>query len=123
MIITRACYVTGPRRPRSKIVVSRSRHCGVSTFARLVLRTLDPARGYPIACVPLFSSPLSTGNVGHDLRCRPVTTGISSPGGACEPLVSTAWAPQVLDRVCATFCVNASDLRTRVDHRVRVGTL
>jgi hypothetical protein len=54
----------------------------VSTFARLVVRTLDPVRGSSSACAPSLSSSSSTGNrSGRDLRRRSVTMGISS---SCE---------------------------------------
>jgi hypothetical protein len=85
--ITRACNVDGPRRLRSKdrfkvLTTTLRRRVPVSTFARLVVRTLDPARGSSSACAPSLSPSSSTGNHGRNLRRRSVTMGILS---SCEP--------------------------------------
>jgi hypothetical protein len=54
----------------------------VSTFARPVMLTLDPARGPSSACAPWLSSSSSTCNCGCHLHRRSMTMCMSS---SCEP--------------------------------------
>lgn len=78
----------------------------VSTFARPVAHTLDPARGSSYACAPSLSLSSSTGNRARDLGRRSETVGMAlsceAPDDArffCVSTAVTGSGPHIFARV------------------------